>query len=174
MKKFIIMIATGLLSLSSMGQKLDNSTVFNFSLDKYLGTWYEIARFDHSFERDVDYAKAEYTLNDDGTIKVVNSGIKNDRQKISKGKAKVTGTSGLLRVSFFGPFYSDYRVLMISDDYQYALVGSKSPNYLWILSREPEVPEDILNDILTEANWRGYETENLIWVKQYLPSSYWH
>ena len=101
--------------------KVDNAPVATLDLDRYLGEWYEIARFDHSFERGVEQAKANYTQNADGTIKVVNTGIKDGKQKTAIGKGKTTDTSGLLRVSFFGPFY---RVMLIDKDYTRALVGS--------------------------------------------------
>lgn len=150
----------------SSGTNINNATVDVFDLNRYLGNWYELARFNHSFERDMTACTANYSLNEDGTIKVVNSGLKNGETKVSEGKAKTTGTIGLLRVSFFGPFYSDYRVLMVSEDYQYALVGSSSAKYLWILSRTPELPESDLQLLLQEAVRRGYNTNDLIWVDQ--------
>ena len=101
--------------------EVDNAPVTALDLNRYLGEWYEIARFDHSFERGVEQAKANYTQNADGTIKVVNSGIKNGKPKTAIGKGKTTDTPGLLRVSFFGPFYADYRVMLIDKDYTYAL-----------------------------------------------------
>ena len=146
--------------------KVDNAPVAALDLNRYLGEWYEIARFDHSFERGVEQAKANYTQNADGTIKVVNSGIKNGKPKTAIGKGKTTDTPGLLRVSFFGPFYADYRVLMIDADYTYALVGSGGPGYLWILSRTSVLPESSKNGLIAEAKRRGYDTDQLIWVKQ--------
>lgn len=163
--KFISIIATALFPFACLAQKTDNTPVKSFYLERFLGTWYEIARFDHSFERGVDFATARYTMNDNGTIKVVNSGIKDGKVKTSVGKAKKTATTGLLRVSFFGPFYSDYRVMMISENYEYALIGSKSDKYLWILSRTPQVPGEVMNAILIEARSRGYNTGKLIWVE---------
>lgn len=163
-----IMIAS-LLSLASFtcnARKVDNSTVKSLDLTRYLGAWYEIARFDHSFERNLTHAKAFYSLNNDGMITVTNSGMKDGKKKTSMGKAKLTDTVGRLRVSFFGPFYSDYRVMMLSDDYNYALVGSSNAKYLWILSRTPDIPSDVLTKILTEASGRGYDTSRLIWVEQ--------
>lgn len=159
-------LASVMLPIACSGQKVDNSPVSSFIPDNYLGNWFEIARFDHSFERDVQFATARYTMTDKGTIKVINSGIRNGRTKTSVGKAKFTDTPGMLRVSFFGPFYSDYIVMMLADDYSYALVGSKSQNYLWILSRTPQLPERTMNAILTEARSRGYDTEKLIMVDQ--------
>ena len=152
---------------------VDNSPVssldldrYLLDLDRYLGTWYEIARFDHSFERGVEEAKAVYTLNKDGTVKVVNSGIKNGKPKTAVGKGKRTDEPGLLRVSFFGPFYADYRVMMIDADYSYALVGSGGADYLWILSRTTNLPDGVKSAILAEATRRGYDTSKFIWVKQ--------
>ncbi len=160
-----------ILSTSCMGQKVNNTPTKEFTLGRFLGTWYEISRFDHSFERGMDYCTAEYTLNTDGTLTVLNSGLKNGKYKSSRGKAKVTGTTGLLRVSFFGPFYSDYRVLKLWCNYKYALIGSGNGNYLWILSRTPNVPEEILEEMTDEAFRRGYKTENLIWVMQNIPGT---
>ena len=146
--------------------KVDNAPVSAFDLNRYLGEWYEIARFDHSFERGVEQAKANYTQNADGTIKVLNSGIKDSKPKTAIGKGKTTDTPGLLRVSFFGPFYADYRVMLIDKDYTYALVGSGSADYLWILSRTSGLPETAKSELLAEAQRRGYVTDKLIWVKQ--------
>ena len=146
--------------------KVDNAPVAVLDLNRYLGEWYEIARFDHSFERGVEQAKANYTQNADGTIKVVNSGIKNGKPKTAIGKGKMTDTPGLLRVSFFGPFYADYRVMLIDKDYTYALVGSGSADYLWLLSRSPELSETAKSELLAEAQRRGYDTDQLIWVRQ--------
>ena len=155
-------LATGCVSVP----KVDNAPVAVLDLNRYLGEWYEIARFDHSFERGVEQAKANYTQNADGTIKVVNSGIKNGKPKTAVGKGKTTDTPGLLRVSFFDPFYADYRVMLIDKDYAYALVGSGSADYLWLLSRSPELSETAKSELLAEAQRRGYDTDQLIWVRQ--------
>ena len=146
--------------------KVDNAPVAALDLNRYLGEWYEIARFDHSFERGVEQAKANYTQNADGTIKVVNTGIRDGKPKTAIGKGKKTDTPGLLRVSFFGPFYADYRVMLIDKDYSHALVGSGSADYLWILSRTPRLPEAAKFELLSEAKRRGYDTGKLIWIEQ--------
>lgn len=166
MKKMISMLILSTMALSCAAKKVDNSTVSSLSLNRYLGRWYEIARYDHVFERDLQYATANYSLMKNGKVKVVNSGMKGNTVKTSEGKAKLTETEGLLRVSFFGPFYSDYRVMMLDPDYQYVLVGSKTSNYLWILSRTPELPGNTIQAILAEAQRRGYDTKKLIWVDQ--------
>lgn len=148
------------------GNPINNTPVTELDLDRYLGNWYELARFDHSFERGLTACTAHYVLNADGTIRVLNSGFKNGKVDTAEGKAKTTETVGLLRVSFFGPFYSDYRVLMIDEEYSYALVGSGTDKYLWILSRTPELPEQTRDLILQEAVRRGYDISKLIWVDQ--------
>ena len=154
-----------LLSSIFVPSKVNNEPTA-ISLDKYLGKWYEIARFDHSFERDMEKVTAEYKLLPDGHIKVINSGYRDGKFKETIGKAKTTNTSGLLRVSFFMNFYSDYRVLMIDKDYNYVLVGSSSPKYLWILSRTPQLDEEVLESIIDAAQEKGYDTDNLIFVEQ--------
>ena len=167
MKKTIFAsIFSLLLTGCGNAQKVDNTPVAALDLNRYLGDWYEIARFDHSFERGLDFCKANYALREDGKIAVTNTGIKEGKNKTSNGKAKTTDTPALLRVSFFGPFYSDYRVMMLDANYQWALIGSSSAKYLWILSRTPELPKETLDTILTEAQRRGYDTYKLIWVRQ--------
>ncbi|WP_434502946.1 lipocalin family protein [Prevotella sp.] len=145
--------------------KTDVTTVSNLVLDRYLGRWYEIARIDNRFERGISNAFAEYSLNPNGTIKVVNSGvdIKTGRMKSAVGKAKTTSVPGLLRVSFFWIFYSDYRVLAVDENYNWALVGGSSSKYLWILSRISKLSEEDMALIISEASRRGYDTSRLIY-----------
>ena len=168
MKKRMIyvMIAVAMLAGCVSGPKVDNAPVAELDLNRYLGEWYEIARFDHSFERGVEQAKAVYTLKEDGTIKVENSGIKDGEPKTAIGKGKRTKEPALLRVSFFGPFYADYRVMKIDEAYTHALVGSGGANYLWILSRAKVLPDAAKRELLDEAKRRGYDTDKLIWVRQ--------
>ena len=167
MKKFFLMACLASLFAScDSAPKVDNSTVSSVDLNRYLGSWYEIARYDHSFERGLEYAMAKYTLRDDGKIDVLNTGIKDGRAKDAKGIAKTTGVPGLLRVSFFGPFFSDYRIMMLDTEYQYVLVGGNSPKYLWILSRTPQISNDTLQKIIGVAKEKGYDTEKLIFVEQ--------
>lgn len=164
----IIILAFAAMAFISCNSSVsvDNSTVKTVDVNKYLGRWYEIARFDHRFERDMEKCTATYSMQDNGKIKVTNKGIKNGKWKTSIGKAKLTDTPGVLRVSFFGPFYSDYRIMMLASDYSYALIGSNSDDYLWILSRTPTLKRHISEQIIQEAHRRGYETDNLIWVNQ--------
>ena len=147
----------------------DNSTIRNLDLSRYLGTWYEIARFDHSFERGMDNVTAEYLLRDDGMVDVINSGWKNGKYKMANGKARQPDPAAdpaHLEVSFFLFFFSDYNVMMLDDNYQIALVGSKSPKYLWILSRVPMPSDEVIASVVEEAEGRGYDTSQLIWVNQ--------
>ena len=162
----LLMIMSGMLAGCLSGPNVDNTPVAELDLNRYLGEWYEIARFDHSFERGIELSKANYTLNADGTIKVENSGIKAGKPKIAIGKGKRTDMPALLRVSFFGPFYADYRVMMIDMEYTYALVGSGGADYLWILSRTSVLPDSAKSELVDEAKRRGYDTDKLIWVRQ--------
>ena len=167
MKRFLLMACVvSLFAACEATNKVDNSTVQTVDLNRYLGHWYEIAKYDHYFERDLDYAMAKYTLRDDGKIDVLNTGVKAGRAKDAKGIAKTTDVPGLLRVSFFGPFFGDYRIMMLDENYQYVLVGGSTDKFLWILSRTPQLDDATLSRILAEADRRGYDTNKLIWEKQ--------
>lgn len=166
MKKMITFSMLLSLLVGCSKPSVDNSVVNNFDIDRFLGNWYEIARFDHSFERGMEQTKANYTLRKDGKVDVLNTGIKNGKPSEAKGVAKLTDTPARLRVSFWRPFYSDYRIMLLDEDYQYALIGSGSDSYLWILSRTPQISDNIKSKILAEAKKRGYDTDKLIWVRQ--------
>ena len=157
--------------LIAQEKSYDNSPIPSLDLGRFLGVWYEIARFDHSFERDMDNVVAEYLLRDDGKVTVINSGWKNGRYKVADGKARQPDPDtdpAHLEVSFFLSFYSDYNILMLDDNYQVALIGSGSPKYLWILSRVPVPKDAVIDDAIEEAEDRGYDTSKLIWVDQSL------
>jgi lipocalin len=156
-------------SCQSNQKIMDVSTVNELDLQKYLGTWYEIARYNHKFERGLQGVTATYSMRDDGKIKVLNQGYKNSLEgELSRavGKAKLTDEPGKLKVSFFWIFYADYFVMELEENYQWALIGSKSDKYLWILSRTPQLDENVKNDILNRAKKRGYDISQLIWVDQ--------
>jgi len=140
-----------------------------FDSKKYLGKWYEIARLDFRFEKDLNNTTANYSFNKDGTIRVENRGYnyKTNKWKEAIGKAKFISSpdEARLKVSFFGPFYSGYNVLAIDNEYKYALIAGKNLNYLWLLSREKTMPENIKEEYLKKASDLGYNTSELIWVE---------
>ena len=139
---------------------------------KYLGKWYEIARLPNSFEKDMCCVTAEYSLKNEKRIRVLNSGYKkckDGKYKTATGTARVPNAlkPGELQVSFFRPFWGDYYIIYVDEySYQYALVGSPSREYLWILSRTPVMEEDIYNNLVQQAEKKGFETSKLIKVRQ--------
>jgi lipocalin len=151
---------------------INNSTVKALDINRYLGTWYEIARFPHSFEKDLVGVTATYSLKPNGKIEVINKGYLktlDGREKVAKGKAKIPNAKeqpGRLKVSFFLFFYSDYLIMELDKDYEWVLIGSSSPKYLWILSRKPHMEESVYQMILSKARERGYKLDNLIRVAQ--------
>lgn len=166
-KTLLSALGIALIPGALFAQKVDNTPVGSFSLTRYLGTWYEIARIDHAFERGMESTTARYYMDDGGNLRIINSGTKNGRFRTAAAKARTTDTPGLLRVSFFGPFYSDYRVLMVSNDYQHALVGGRSGKYLWLLSRQAHPDDRQTGILLREATARGYDVSSLTWVEQH-------
>ncbi|ELN2738346.1 outer membrane lipoprotein Blc [Pluralibacter gergoviae] len=146
------------------------TVVSPFNANRFLGTWYEIARFDHRFESGLQHVTATYSLRGDGSISVINKGYNPDRgiwQKID-GVARFTGSSdrGALKVSFFGPFYGGYNVIALDKEYRHALICGPNRNYLWILSRTPTIAPEIRQQMLDAAAHQGFDVSKLIWVKQ--------
>jgi len=160
---------TTMLLAGCTGMPENVKVVENFNLDRYLGRWYEIARLDHSFERGLSQVTATYTRREDGGIDVVNRGY--DMQKgvwnESHGKAYPLGEpgQGRLKVSFFGPFYGAYNILALDrENYSYSLVAGPDRDFLWILARQPQLPEATLNRLEAEAKRLGFDTDRLIYV----------
>ncbi len=144
--------------------------VENFELARYLGTWYEIARLDHSFERGLSRVTAEYSLREDGGVRVVNRGYseKEREWKEVEGKAYFVdhADQGHLKVSFFGPFYGSYIVFELDrDSYQYALVSGPDKSYFWILARRPEMDKELKERLVAKAAARGFDMSGLIFVR---------
>lgn len=172
-----IIISVSVSSCKIQKAMIDNAVVREFNLQKYLGTWYEIARYDHRFERGLVGVTANYSIRDDGKIKVVNSGYKNSfdgKFSQSVGKAKIPNPKGApakLKVSFFLFFYGDYFVMELDENYQWAVIGSSSDKYLWILSRTPQIEDDLYAELLNRLKKRGYDVSKLIIVEQ-KPSEY--
>ncbi len=143
--------------------------VQGFEKEKYLGKWYEIARMDFRFEKNLNKTTATYSIKENGMIKVDNQGYNTVKKEWTQaiGKAKFAGPDhvAMLKVSFFGPFYAGYNVIAIDKDYQYALVAGKNLDYLWILSRKTSIPDEIKTEYLALAEKIGFKTADLIWVE---------
>lgn len=168
--KLSVLTATLLSVACGVTPPKDVKIVDNFQLSRYLGTWYEIARLDHSFERGLDHVTANYSLRDDGGVKVVNRGynVKKQQWQESIGKAYFIGSpqQASLKVSFFGPFYGGYNVIDLDDEYQHALIAGPNRDYLWILSRTPTIDTQTQQRLVAVAQHYGFPVDKLIWVEQ--------
>ncbi len=159
------------LSACSTAPPTGVTSVSPFDINRYVGKWYEIARLDHSFERGLSDVSATYRPLEDGSIEVINRGYdsKGDKWKDATGRALFTGdpTHGSLKVSFFGPFYGGYHVIALDQEgYSWSMVAGPDRDYLWILAREKQIPEDVRAKLLAQAKQLGFATEKLIWVDQ--------
>jgi apolipoprotein D and lipocalin family protein len=170
MKTRYVYLVVFLLLTGCLGKPDGVEPVGNFELQKYLGKWYEIARLDHSFERGLSQVTANYSLRDDGGVKVLNRGYSEERKewKQAEGKAYFVGGDdrGYLKVSFFGPFYGSYIVFELDkENYQYAFVSGPDKTYLWLLARTPEVDKALIERFKTRARELGFATDKLIFVE---------
>jgi apolipoprotein D and lipocalin family protein len=168
MKNISLLLALLLAGCVSMPENV--KPVDNFRVERYLGKWYEIARLDHSFEQGLTQVTAEYSLRQDGGVRVLNRGYsaKENKWKEAQGKAYFVNRSdrGFLKVSFFGPFYGSYIVFELDqENYSYALVCGPDKSYLWLLARSPKINEDLKNRLIAKAATLGFETGKLIYVK---------
>ncbi len=172
LKKILLTFTFGLvgiaiLSSCTVGIPKGATAIQNFDAEKYLGKWYEIARFDYRFERNLDDVTATYSKNPDGSIKVDNRGYnyvkKEWKQSVGEARFVNEPTEARLKVSFFKPIWSGYNVIDLVD-YKYALVAGNNTDYLWILSRETTIPENIKQRFLKKSKDLGFKTEELIWV----------
>lgn len=142
-------------------------TVEKVDLNKYLGTWHEIARYEHSFEEGCSNVNASYSFREDGKIKVLNRCLKEGKVTEAIGKAYPDDeTNSKLKVSFFGPFYGNYWILMLDEGYNYAVIGEPSREYFWILSRTQKMEKATLDTILEKMPKLGYSRDKLIWTPQ--------
>ena len=151
-------------------EEINVGTVKQLDLNRFMGKWYEIARYDHRFEKEMTHVTANYLPLSNGKIRIINKGYKYGKPKEITGKAKQPNPvhyPGRLKVSFFLWFYSDYYVLEMDENYQHAIIGSSSDKYLWILSRTPQLPEDTLSKLLQNIQQRGYDLTKLVFVEQY-------
>lgn len=145
--------------------------VSGFEADRYLGTWYEIARLDHSFEEGLSQVTAEYSLRDDGGIRVLNRGYSEEEGEWQEAEGKAyfveDENTGYLKVSFFGPFYGAYGIFELDkEDYSYSWVSGPDTGYLWLLARTPEVSEELKERFVERTDELGFNTDELIWVEQ--------
>ena len=141
------------------------NTVTAVNLQQYLGQWYEIYRLPNWFEDlDCNTVTAQYSLREDGDIKVVNTCHKNTKINTAVGVAKVVDkvNSSKLKVSFFRPFYGDYWIIDLAPDYSWALIGEESGKYFWILARKPKLNSKLENELIESAKKLGYQTERFI------------
>ena len=170
MRKLLLIIIVFSLS-GCLGMPQLVKPVNGFELNNYLGTWYEIARLDHSFEKGLNQVTAEYTLRNDGGVSVMNRGfsVEENNWKEAEGKAYfVNGeTEGYLKVSFFGPFYGSYVIFELEQkNYDYAFVSGPNNDYLWLLSRSPSVAPKVIDKFEKMSKERGFDTNKLIYVDQ--------
>ncbi len=165
-------INSSFISCKIQKSMIDKTVVEELDIQQYLGTWYEIARYDHSFERGLVGVTAEYSMRDDGKIRVINSGYKNSLDgefSQAEGKAKIPNPEkapAKLKVAFFLFFYGDYFVMELDKNYKWAVIGSSSDKYLWILSHKPQMESELYNDLLNRLEKRGYDVSSLIKVEQ--------
>ena len=169
-----IMLVTTAFQSGCAGTPDGTQPVTGFQLDRYLGTWYEVARLDHRFERGMSNVTANYSMRDDGGVRVVNRGYNVEKGEWDEatGKAYFVGDAdvGHLKVSFFGPFYGGYNILELDkDNYQYALIAGPSRSYLWILARSPQLSEDVLSTLVNKAKDLNFPTDELIYVDHDTP-----
>lgn len=166
----VLMLLCGWLA-GCLGVPDDVTVVETFEINRYLGTWYEIARLDHRFERGLSHVTANYSLREDGGVTVINRGFNTDKQQWSEatGKAFMVADHniGRLKVSFFGPFYGAYNIVALDAQHDtYSMVVGPNRNYLWILSRTPQLPKPQLDALITRAEALGFNTQELIFPVQ--------
>jgi len=175
MRFIFLMLAISLLS-ACLGIPDKVKVVTSIDENQYLGTWYEIARLDHSFERNLDNVTANYSLRNDGGIKVINRGFntKTKNWKETEGKAYFIEPAnadkthtGRLKVSFFGPFYGAYNIIELDKPYyNYVMICGPDKSYFWILARTPQLPYPIKQQLIGKAKELGFDTDKLIYVNQ--------
>ena len=164
----LMVIMTGFYSCASIPKGA--TAVTPFEKEKYLGKWYEIARLDFRFERNLNNTTAQYSLNENGSIRVDNQGYNKVKEEWTQaiGKAKFAGdeNTAKLKVSFFGPFYAGYNVIALDNEYKYALVAGENLKYLWILSRTPAVAADDYQRLLARLEQKGFDLSRLVVTRQ--------
>ncbi|GAA3959347.1 lipocalin family protein [Mucilaginibacter dorajii] len=171
MKKEILAtsVALGLTALALHAAAEKPLKTVNFvDIKKYLGTWFEIAAFPQPFEKGCSCTSATYGLNADGSVIVKNRCIKDNKLKVTEGKAWITdkGTNSKLAVQFFWPFKGKYWIIDLAKDYSYAVVGHPNRRYLWILSRRPTLDDQTYNQLVVRAANKGFDVRQLVKTEQ--------
>ena len=163
---FSLLILVALSGCTGMPEGVE--PVSDFDKSRYLGTWHEIARLDHSFERGLVDVTAEYSLRDDGAVRVITSGTDSEtgEHKVAEGHAKFVGDEGTahLKVSFFGPFYGSYIVFELDPNYRYAFVAGYNTDYLWLLARDTDISDDTRQLFTDRAQTLGFAVDDLVWL----------
>jgi len=172
--RLILVMFLSLLISGCNGLPEGVTPVSEFDLNKYLGKWYEIARLDHSFERGLNNVNAEYSMREDGGVKVINRGFSTSQNKWKEAEGKAyfvrEKNIGYLKVSFFGPFYGSYIVFELDkENYQYAYVAGPNKKYLWLLARKPTASQERIDQFVERSKSLGFDTENLIFVEHNKP-----
>lgn len=169
MKKLALSLAFITLLSACVGIPDNVIPATNFDLQRYLGKWYEVARLDHRFERGLSKISAQYSLREDGGVKVLNRGYSEEKQAWQQAEGKAyfveEENTGHLKVSFFGPFYGSYIIFELGEAYQYAMISGPDTEYLWILSRTPQLDKAITDKLVSKAQSLGFNTDELIYVE---------
>ena len=172
---WIPFLLIGCFSMSACASQMNKSTeslpvVQDFELQRYLGTWYEIARLPHRFEKNLQRVTATYALREDGRISVLNRGYDTVRKKWkdAQGRAWIPDSQqpAILKVSFFLWFAADYRIILLDENYHYAMVTSSTKNYFWLLSRKPVMDAESYDQLIQQAADFGFDIDRIIKVKQ--------
>ena len=168
----IALLLSALLLASCLGRPDGVSPVEQLDTQRYLGTWYEVARLDHSFERGLSNVTADYSMREDGGLRVINRGYSTEEGDWQQAEGRAytieEDQPGHLKVSFFGPFFGSYVVFELDPDYQYAFVAGNTANYLWLLARTPAISDELKTHFLQRAENLGFAVDELIFVDQSL------
>ena len=168
----IALLLSALLLASCLGRPDGVSPVEQLDTQRYLGTWYEVARLDHSFERGLSNVTADYSMREDGGLRVINRGYSTEEGDWQQAEGRAytieEDQPGHLKVSFFGPFFGSYVVFELDPDYQYAFVAGNTTNYLWLLARTPAISDELKTHFLQRAKSLGFPVDELIFVDQSL------
>lgn len=168
LKKFMFLLP--LLLIGCVGIPENIKPIEHFNAQKYLGTWHEIARLDHSFERGLINISANYSLRDDGGIKVLNRGYSPEKKEWNEAEGKAyfvqSPSDGYLKVSFFGPFYGSYIIFDLDENYRYSLISGPDKSYFWLLARDKKIDEAVKTKLISKAATLGFDTSKLIYTTQ--------